>query len=135
MAFVSEVFDASMALMDELSASGEARTADTEDYKHRTPDILNLLTAEYCGLTGERFAAVEEFEDYLAGVPEGYARSAMCYGLAANLLVDENPSAAVFYQQRYEELRDSFVRRVPAEFESVIDAYGIRNEHGDFSRW
>lgn len=135
MAFVSEVFDAAMALMDELSASGEARTADTEEYKHRTPDILNLLASEYCGLTGERLAAVEEFEDYLAGVPEEYARSALCYGLAANLLVDENPQAAAFFQQRYEELRDGLVKRVPGEFEAVVDVYRVSNEHGEFSRW
>ena len=43
MALVGEIFDAAMALMDELSAEGEARCERTEDYRHRTPAISNAI--------------------------------------------------------------------------------------------
>jgi len=28
-----------------------------------------------------------------------------------------------------------YIRRMPAEFESIIDVYGAGNEYGEFSRW
>ena len=46
MALVGEIFDAAMALMDELSAEGEARCERTEDYRHRTPAAVNMMLAE-----------------------------------------------------------------------------------------
>jgi len=58
----------------------------------------------------------------------------MPYGLAANLLVDENPSAASFYQQRYEELRAMFIARLPASVEDIELLYGGVGG-GSFSRW
>ena len=37
------------------------------------------------------------------------AQTVMPYGLAAHLLIDENPTVASFFQQRYEELLDKLV--------------------------
>ena len=54
--------------------------------------------------------------------------------LAANLLVDENPTAASFYQQRYEELRALFVSRLKASVEDIDMLYGGVGE-GRFARW
>ena len=53
MTTVESVFNAAMGLMDELDASGEARSADTMEYELRAPSILNALTAELRTLTGE----------------------------------------------------------------------------------
>ena len=55
--------------------------------------------------------------------------------LAANLLVDENPTAASFYEQRYEEMRNLYFARRPAEDgEEIVDMYG-GIEYGRFGRW
>ena len=54
--------------------------------------------------------------------------------MAAKLLVDENPSAASFYQQRYEELRAMFIARLPASVEDIELLYGGVGG-GSFSRW
>lgn len=132
---VNTVFNASMSLMDELSATGAAQTRDTQEYLNRTPAILNILTAEFCALTGGNFMAVEAAGDDLIGIPDGYALSVLPYGLAANLLVDENPTAASFYQQRYEDMMRKFIAHMPAEFESITEVYGMNNEYGGFSRW
>ena len=107
MAYVEDVFDAAMWIMDELGRTGEAQTSDTQEYEYRTPAIINMLVSELKILTGERgdWLPVESMEDAIPVGDSSYALGALPYGLAANLLVDENPTAAGFYQQRYEELR------------------------------
>ena len=43
---VKEVFNAAMALMDELDGTGKAQTRDTKEYEKRTPGIMETLMAE-----------------------------------------------------------------------------------------
>jgi len=136
MAYVSDVFDAAMGLMDELSPTGTAQTSDTQDYKFRTPAIIGIMTAEFKLRTGGRgaFAAVSALDDYINGIDDAYALGVMPYGLAANLLIDENPAAASFFQQRYEQLQYEYIRHRPALFEAIENVYG-GIEHGEAARW
>lgn len=136
MAYVSDVFNASMALMDELDSSGQAQTRDTKEYEHRTPGIVNMMIAELNLLGGNRdnWVPTESLEDFVA-VDNTYALGVMIYGLAANLLVDENPTAASFYQSRYEELRTLYLSRHAAEREDIEDVYGIGAAYNDAGRW
>ena len=92
MTTVESVFAAAMGLMDELDPQGGAQSADTKDYERRAPAILNALCAELRTLTGEGsdWLPASGTEDLLP-VEENYGLSALPYGLAANLLVDENP--------------------------------------------
>ena len=136
MATVQQVFDQAMGLMDELSAAGESRTADTKEYEYRTPGLVNLLTAELrlrLGLT-EGWLPVADMEDEIPTADLSFALGVMGYGLAANLLTDENPTAASFFQQRYEELLERWLRSRPAQPEAIETLYGL-NEHGQFGRW
>ena len=98
MALVGEIFDAAMALMDELSAEGEARCERTEDYRHRTPAAVNMMLAELAEMAGCRgeWLPVEGLDDPVPGVGAAYARGAMAYGLAAALLVAETPARRHF---------------------------------------
>ena len=95
MTTVESVFASAMGLMDELDPQGGAQSADTKDYERRAPAILNALCAELRTLTGEGsdWLPASGTEDLLP-VEENYGLSALPYGLAANLLVDENPAAA-----------------------------------------
>ena len=134
---VEDVFKAAMGLMDELSATGEAKTGGTKEYEYRTPGIVNMMISEYRMLAGQAggFVAVEGLEDYILKIDDTYAIGVMQYGLAANLLVDENPTAASFYEQRYEEMRNLYFSRRPAEDgEEIVDLYG-GIEYGRFGRW
>lgn len=134
---VREVYFAAMALMDELEADGKLREPESAEYEARTPDIMRLLISEYRILDGKAGAVVapEGMEDYILGVDDTYALGVMQYGLAANLLVDENPTAASFYEQRYEELRNIyFSRRTTAEGEEIENLYG-GIEFGEMGRW
>ena len=135
MTTVESEFAAAMGLMDELDPQGGAQSADTKDYERRAPAILNALCAELRTLTGEGsdWLPASGTEDLLP-VEENYGLSALPYGLAANLLVDENPAAASFYQQRYEELRAVYLARRRADLEDIELLYG-GVEQGNFARW
>lgn len=135
MTTVESVFASAMGLMDELDTQGGAQSADTKDYERRAPAILNALCAELRTLTGEGsdWLPASGTEDLLP-VEENYGLSALPYGLAANLLVDENPAAASFYQQRYEELRAVYLARRRADLEDIELLYG-GVEQGNFARW
>lgn len=136
MAYVQDVFDAAMGIMDELGQTGQAQTADTQEYAYRTPAIMNMMVGEINMLLGktEDWLPITSLEDFVPTADTNFALSAMPYGLAANLLIDENPSAASFYQQRYEELRAFWLARQKAEISSIENLYG-GIEYGEFSRW
>lgn len=147
-----DVFDAAMGLMDEVNEStGETDTADTREYKNRTLLILNVMRGElypysdtYESLDdGKRpiAAVIEAFDDYI-GLDDYICQSVMPYGLAAHLLLDENPSAASFFNQRYEELKAQLSRGLLRTSEDIVDVYSdpYSSAYGgltynQFARW
>ena len=133
---VNDIFDAALGLMDELTDRGTPSGGDRGEYARRTPGIVNMMLAEYRLLAGARggFVTAAALEDPVA-VDDAYALGPMGYGLAANLLADENPALASFFQQRYEELRNiHFSRRRAEPGEAVQDLYG-GIEFGKFGHW
>ena len=136
------VFTLAVALMDELSRTGLADTADTRPYRLRTLPILNVLRAEcarasanWQGEDGARPMPppVEDFSADL-GLDDGVAQTVLPYGLAAHLLLDENPAVAAYFAARYEELLASFARALPRRFEDIERLYG-GTELSGFSVW
>ena len=62
----------------------------------------------------------------------------MPYGLAAHLLMQEDPSSANFFQQRYDELLTMLARGMPAESEDIEDIYGTFggiSPYNEFGMW
>lgn len=140
------VFELSMALMDELNEAGEANTADNAEYKNRTLNILNVLQGELFPFS-DRYAESDSgkgrrpiakpiisFEAVIESLDEFICTSVLPYGLAAHLLMDENPAAAGFFQQRYEELKRELSRGLVSGSEDITDLYG-GIEYGEFSHW
>lgn len=140
------VFDLTMALMDEMSESGQTDTADTKEYKNRTLNILNVLRGElypYSDTYAEAEAAgrrpiaevIEDFEGAIA-LDDYICQSVLPYGLAAHLLLDENPNSASFFQQKYDELKSMLARGLPQESVEIEDVYsGGYYPHNDFGWW
>lgn len=142
-----DVFTRAIALMDEQNDKGKARYEDTDEYRLRTVPILNILIQELYPFSDthgknqewganrrpvanllEALADEIDLDDYCAG-------SVLPYGLAAHLLVDENPQTANFFQQRYDELKLGLQRGLPAVSEDITDVYGGLEPYNDFSRW
>lgn len=139
------VFDIAMGLMDEVNeTSGGTDDADTREYKVRTLLILNALRGELFPYSdtyeatepGKRpiLAVIQSF-DQVIGMDDYICQSVLPYGLAAQLLLDENPDSASFFQQRYEELRMNLAKGLPQASDSISDVYGILSPYNEFSRW
>lgn len=142
-----DVFELAITIMDELNDSGAYLHDDTTEYRNRTRSILNVLQGELYPYSdtykknqdwekGRRpvvtplpdLETVIDLDDYIC-------RSVMPYGLAAHLLLDENPSNASFCQQRYDELKASLQRGLPAESEDIVDLYGGLEPYNEFGMW
>ena len=148
MATAQDIFDEAMGLMDEVNeTTGATDTADTKEYKNRTLFILNILRGELYPysdtfVTNDRGfrPIVDPIEDFDTPIDldDYICETVMPYGLASHLLLDENPSAAGFFQQRYEELRDKLARGLPATSEDITDVYFGNNGGYEFdwiARW
>lgn len=146
------VFQRAITLMDELNDEGKYRHDDTTEYLNRTLPILNILQGELY-FYSDTFPKWQEWEtgrrpvlrpieslydtidldDYCAG-------TVMPYGLAAHLLLDENPSSAGYFQQRYEELLNRLRMGIgkQAASEDIEDIYGPKgglHPYNEFSKW
>lgn len=149
MATAQDVFDKAMGLIDEVNEStGATDTADTAEYKNRTLFILNVLRGElypysdtYISNTRGIRPIVDVISDFEGQIDldDYICDTLLPYGLAAHLLLDENPTAAAFFQQRYEELRDKLARGLPVVSEEIVDVH-FGNNDGQFeydwlTRW
>lgn len=140
------VFDIAMGMMDEV-LNGLTDTGDTAEYKDRTLFILNALAGElypysdtYTNAEPGKRAIVSVIPDFTTdiGLDDYICRTVMPYGLAAHLLLDENPSSANFFQQRYEELLAGLrVGGIPRESEDIVDVYGDLSgtNYNEFGYW
>lgn len=142
MAEVSDVFDATMSIMDELSDSGKPQTTDTDEYKYRTVSIINTMIAELypfsetkkAGKTASGWQPVEEFDDTISEIDNTLALGAMPYGLASALLTDENPEASDRFKRRYNEIVTMHKANAQCSMDTVEDVYG-GIEYGEFGSW
>lgn len=128
------IFEHAIGLMDSGDeATGVMDATSTRAYKHRTLGILNILGQECQGysLEGE-WTPLEDLETALP-LEDGLCQGALPYGLAAHLLLEEDPAAANFFQQRYEELLDRWRRRQVALEELEVPYGGV--EKGKDGRW
>lgn len=140
------VFDKAMALADQLSDAGTADFDYNQDLKARALPILNVIRFEcarasdqylHRRVTGRRSVPreISGWEDTLDGIDDGVAQGAMPYGLAAQLMIDEDPDVASFCNQKYQEMLAMFQYSVPQEFEPIWYPYGAPDDFHSGSRW
>ena len=126
------VFDAAMNIIDELNDAGEADHGDTKEYKNRALFIINVLRGELYpysdtyrntnNRTRPIVSVVENFEDTI-DLDDYICQTVMPYGLAAHLIMDENPTVASFCQQRYEELLRMLQKGFAQVSQDIVDVY------------
>lgn len=147
-----DVFQRAITMMDELNDEGKYRHDDTEEYRQRTLAILNVLQNElypysdtcpkYTEWEKGRRPVLLPLEDLYTAIDlDDYcAGTVLPYGLAAHLLLDENPSSAGFFQQRYDELKAMLMRGVgktgvSEDIEDVYGPIGGLYPYNEFSMW
>lgn len=140
---VQTVFDLAIHLIDSVSDEGLTDTEDTLDYKNRTLGLLNTMQQRLYRYSdtykvkkaGKRpvLPMLESFEDVI-NLDDYIAQDVMPYGLAALLLLAEDPQQANYFQQAYEEMIISLREGLPTESEDIVDVYG-GYEYNEFGRW
>ena len=128
-----EVFTQTMAMIDEMTDTGELDTTSVADYKARAPYILTSLQNEIIGVENR----YRKYNEYIRPVPiidldnqdvqvdDIQANTLLVYGLAAKLMADENKPLANFMQQEFERLSGIFLKpkpQTPLKREDVYDA-------------
>lgn len=126
-----EVFTQTMAMIDEMTDTGELDTTSVADYKARTPYILTSLQNEIIGIENRyrkygsyiRPVPITDLENQDVQVDDIQANTLLVYGLAAKLMADENKTLANFMQQEFERLSGIFLKPKPVTPEKREDVY------------
>lgn len=126
------VFEAAMTIIDELNDNGAADHADTQEYKNKTLFIVNILRNELypysdtylqTSESGRPIVRLVEDFDEVIDLDDYICQTVMPYGLAAHLMLDENPTVAAFCQQRYEELLRKLEKGFAQMSQDIVDVY------------
>jgi hypothetical protein len=97
-----QVYDLALALIDEVTTAGAIDHSDLS-LKAKAVQFLTILQSEILP-TADETAIVEDLADDLL-LPPRDCLLVLPYGLAAHLVIQDDPASASFFQQRYEELR------------------------------
>ena len=140
----TEVYEAALVLMD---ANNDA---DTSEYESKALSIINILRGELYPYSdtfdttqdGRPICPILMDMDENIGLDDYICQTVMPYGMAAHLLLDENPSTAAFFNQRYMELLAGLKRgegRPVNGSEDIDDAYSCNKKshfyYNRFSVW
>lgn len=148
MTTVQTVFDIAIRLMDAQNEStGSTETADTKEYRLRTPSLLNsILDRAYPASDNWPEAAdrkrpicpkISAMTDEI-DLDERICTGILPYGLAGLLLTEENRVLSNFFWQTFLEQLEEAKRGVPSGIDSVEDVYGFMTdtlEYGRFAQW
>ena len=140
----TEIYEAALVLMD---ANNDA---DTSEYESKALSIINILRGELYPYsdtfdttqTGRPICPIMTDLDNEVGLDDYICQTVMPYGMAAHLLLDENPPSASFFNQRYMELlamlRQGIGRPVSGS-EDIEDVYSHNGKshfyYNRFTRW
>ena len=128
-----EIFNITMAMIDEMLTSGELDAEATAEYRAKAPSILTMLQNELVGIDNryrkeeERVepVAIESLEQTVQ-VDTIKACTLLTNGLAAHLMLHEDKTLANFFQQRYEEMKGMFLKPIPRTPETREDKYDAK---------
>jgi hypothetical protein len=113
-----DTFVTAMNLMDEESEDGTYE-GYPDEYKNKAWPILTLLQAEL--LPASVTPSVITSNASIFKVDDRTSLTVLPYGLAAQLLMNEDQNRAAFFNNRYDELK----RKRPALITKVKDVYGV----------
>lgn len=142
MVTVQQVFDTTIHMMDEQNEnSGTTVTVDTDEYRYRTINILNMVIPmlwPYCAentdrATGRELPAMLQVEQYskpdftqFMPIDDAFCYSVVPYFLASELLTDEDADRSERYRNRFLMAMQEIKKNMVYEWEQ------IKNPFADF---
>ena len=125
---VQEVFDVAVGdLIGKRQADGTIDQLKVAKWKARTLGILTSWQNEMAVLLNV------DVPDPLTSMTDEItidAKNCAEFYLASQLLIVEDPSSSSFYNTKYEENRNTRVRKQPATEETITDVYGANDYVG-----
>lgn len=130
------IFKMTMAMIDEMTDTGELDPTTTAEYRAKSPSILTMLQNEIIGIEN-RYRSVNEMVypvpikdlEQSVQIDDIKANTLLTNGLAANLMLHEDKALASFFEQRYEELKGMFLKPTPKKPISKEDIYDAKLEY------
>lgn len=125
-----DIFNMTMAMIDEMLTSGQLDAEATAEYRAKAPSILTMLQTELIGIDN-RFrdkkdwvypVVIESLEQPLQ-VDDIKAQTLLTNGLAAQLMLHEDKTLANYFEQRYQEMKGMFIKPTPRRPETREDVY------------
>lgn len=127
-----DIFKITMAMIDEMLASGGLDEEAVAEYRAKAPSILTMLQTELIGIDNRYrdkkdwiYPVVIESLDQTVQIDDVKAQTLLTNGLAAQLMLHEDKTLANYFEQRYEEMKGMFLKptpRKPVTREDVYDA-------------
>lgn len=124
------IFIMTMAMIDEMTDTGQLDETTTAEYKAKAPSILTMLQNEIIGIEN-RYRKQSEMVypvpiktlEQSVQIDDIKANTLLTNGLAANLMLHEDKALAGYFEQRYEELKGMFLKPNPKTPETREDKY------------
>lgn len=124
------VFNITMAMIDEMLATGTLDQEATAEYRAKAPFILTMLQNEIVGIENR----YRKHSDYIIPIPidtldqtfqidDIKASNLLTNGLAAHLMLHEDKALANFFEQRYEEMKGMYLKPEVRKPETREDKY------------
>ena len=120
------IFIMTMAMIDEMTDTGQLDETTTAEYKAKAPSILTMLQNEIIGIENRYRKQSEMVYPVPIKTLEQsvqIANTLLTNGLAANLMLHEDKALAGYFEQRYEELKGMFLKPNPKTPETREDKY------------
>jgi len=125
-----QIFTITMALIDEMLASGTIDPETTAEYRAKAPSILTMLQNEIVGIENRYrkqedyiFPVAIESLDQTFQIDDIKASNLLTNGLAAHLMLHEDKALANFFEARYEEMKGMYLKPTPRKPEKREDVY------------
>jgi hypothetical protein len=115
-----QVYDIALVHIDEVLETGDIAPDPKNYYEAKALKILTTLQAELLPLSATPTQLTSLTSNL--SVSDKVALTVLPYGLAAHLLIVDDPNTAAFYNARYDELK----RKIPAgAAKPITDVYGV----------
>ena len=124
------IFIMTMAMIDEMTDTGQLDETTTAEYRAKAPSILTMLQNEIVGIEN-RYRNQKEMIypvpirslEQSVQIDDIKANTLLTNGLAANLMLHEDKALASYFEQRYEELKGLYLKPTPKSPEKREDKY------------
>lgn len=130
------IFIMTMAMIDEMTDTGQLDETTTAEYRAKAPSILTMLQNEIVGIENRYRKKGEEVYpvpiqslEQAVQIDDIKANTLLTNGLAANLMLHEDKALASFFEQRYEELKGMFLKPTPQSPISKEDVYDSKLDY------